>query len=175
MIDIYGEDKGRALLQFAATTADCAFDLIAKYRMNVPLARKGWIQAAHSADGLALAQSRVRQWSKHGVDARLLGRDEMVHCLGTQSYQGGWMDPRGGAVQPLSYAREMARIAIQLGARIHGQSPVVSLSKQGERFCVTTDSGQQVLARKVVTLLLRSKLACAKKIQRRVAKPPAPS
>ena len=150
MIDIYGEDKGRALLQFAATTADCAFDLIAKYQMNVPSARKGWIQAAHSADGLALAQSRVRQWSKHGVDARLLGRDEMVHCLGTQSYQGGWMDPRGGAVQPLSYAREMARIAIRLGARIHGQSPVVSISKQGERFCVTTDSGHQVLAGKVV-------------------------
>ena len=46
MIDIYGEDKGRALLQFAATTADCAFNLIAKYRMNVPLARNGWIQHA---------------------------------------------------------------------------------------------------------------------------------
>ena len=45
MISTYGEQEGRKLLAFAGTTADRVFDLIARYQMQVPMQRAGWIQA----------------------------------------------------------------------------------------------------------------------------------
>ena len=150
MIATYGEVEGRKLLAFAGSTADRVFELIARYQMQVPFQRQGWIQAAHSEDGLQLARQRVTQWSKHGVGAQLLSREETAERLGSTSYDGGWLDPRGGGVQPLSYARELARVALSLGARIFTQSPVVELAKVKDRFEVTTAQGHRVIARKVV-------------------------
>ena len=150
MISTYGEQEGRKLLAFAGTTADRVFDLIARYQMQVPMQRAGWIQAAHSDEGLQLARQRVAQWSKHGVEAKLLSRDETAERLGTASYEGGWLDPRGGGVQPLSYARELARVALSLGAQIFTQSPVVALTRVKDRYEVVTAQGHRVLARKVV-------------------------
>lgn len=150
MIATYGEEKGKKLLSFAAGTADIVFDLIKKHGMDVPHVREGWIQGAHNADGLKLARARSSQWAKHGVAARLLDADEVADRLGTRSYVGGWFDPRGGAVQPLSYARGLAGAAIGKGARIHGQSPVTGIEKAGERFRVTTANGARVVAKKVV-------------------------
>lgn len=150
MIATYGEVEGRKLLAFAGSTADRVFELIARYQMQVPFQRQGWIQAAHSEEGLQLARQRVTQWSKHGVGAQLLSREETAERLGSTSYDGGWLDPRGGGVQPLSYARELARVALSLGARIFTQSPVVELAKVKDRFEVTTAQGHRVIARKVV-------------------------
>lgn len=150
MIATYGEEKGHKLLQFAATTADKVFDLIAKYEMDVPHVREGWIQAAHSDEGLALAKKRVTQWSKHGVAARLLSKEETADRLGTTSYEGGWLDPRGGAIQPLSYARGLARAAMSQGARIHGETAVTDITREGDRFRVSTAQGKTVRAKKVI-------------------------
>ena len=150
MIATYGEEKGKKLLHFAATTADKVFDLINAYKMDVPHVRQGWIQAAHAEDGLTLAKNRVAQWSKHGVDARLLSKEEVADRLGTTSDEGGGLDPRGGAVQPLSYARGLARAAMGEGAKIHGQSPVTDIKREGDRYRVTTAQGKTVLAKKVI-------------------------
>lgn len=150
MIATYGEEKGHKLLQFAATTADKVFDLIAKYEMDVPHVREGWIQAAHSDEGCALAKKRVTQWSKHGVAARLLSKEETADRLGTTSYEGGWLDPRGGAIQPLSYARGLARAAMSQGARIHGETAVTDITREGDRFRVSTAQGKTVRAKKVI-------------------------
>lgn len=150
MIATYGEEKGHKLLQFAATTADKVFDLIAKYEMDVPHVREGWIQAAHSDEGLALAKKRVTQWSKHGVAARLLSKEETADRLGTTSYEGGWLDPRGGAIQPLSYARGLARAAVSQGARIHDETAVTDITRERDRFRVSTAQGKTVRAKKVI-------------------------
>lgn len=150
MLEVYGEERGRKLLSFAATTADKVFDLIAKHRMDVPHVRNGWIQSAPNAEGLALARRRCEQWSRQGVDVRLLDREEVAERLGTTSYEGGWLDPRGGAVQPLSYARGLAKAAIAAGATIHGETPVTGIERFGDRFRVSTRQGHVVVASKVL-------------------------
>src|ERR1044072_5873481 len=45
---MFGPERGRKLVAFAGRTADAVFDLIDKHRMDVPHARNGWIQGAHS-------------------------------------------------------------------------------------------------------------------------------
>ena len=142
---------GERLAQFAGGTADSVFDLIKKHNMDVPLVCNGWIQGAHTAAGLDLVSRRAAQWAKRGASgAKALSASEVAALLGTNKYVGGWLDPRGGGIQPLSYARGLARAAAGAGASIHGLSPATALQRDGSRWKVTTAQGAVVRADRVV-------------------------
>lgn len=150
LIAMFGAEKGQRLVDFAGSTADAVFDLIDKHRMDVPHVRRGWIQGSHTTDALKLAERRARDWGAHGVATQLLDRAETARLLGTDKYFGGWVDPRGGGVQPLSYARGLARAAIAAGVVIHTASPVTQLAQAGGKWHVTTKQGVKVVAERVV-------------------------
>src|SRR5438034_4489377 len=120
IVGMLGAERGQRLIEFAGGTADVVFDLIEKHRMDVPLNRSGWIQGAHTAAAVDLVKSRVAQWSRLGASVQYLDKPDIDHLLGTSKYRGGWLDRRGGAIQPLSYARGLATAALAAGARIHG-------------------------------------------------------
>ncbi|TKR54054.1 FAD-binding oxidoreductase [Allopusillimonas ginsengisoli] len=150
IIKKFGPDHGNRLVKFAANTASTVFSLIDRYAMDVPTVRNGWIQPAHNEEGLRLARSRSRQWQEHGADVQLLSADETRRMLGSQAYRGGWLDKRGGGLQPLTYVRELARIAIQLGVDIYTDTPVSDISKTPEGWKVTTTTGAIISTEKVV-------------------------
>lgn len=150
LIAMFGAEKGQRLVDFAGSTADAVFDLIDKHRMDVPHVRRGWIQGSHTTDALKLAERRARDWGAQGVATQLLDRAETARLLGTDKYFGGWVDPRGGGVQPLSYARGLARAAIAAGVVVHTASPVTQLAQAGGKWHVTTKQGAKVLAERVV-------------------------
>jgi len=147
---MFGAERGRRLVDFVGRTADVVFDLIEKHQMDVPRQRKGWIQGAHTAAGLDLVKKRAEQWARRGVGARDLSAEDVGQLVGTDKYLGGWVDPRGGAIQPLAYAREMARAAIAAGVAIHGQSPVTRLDRVNGKWLAVTASGARVTADRAV-------------------------
>jgi len=148
---MFPADIAERLIKFAASTADIVFDLIAKHQMDVPLARKGWIQGAHTAAGVDLVRKRAEQWAAAGVEgAKFLDKAEVASLLGTDKYLAGWLDPRGGGIQPLSYARGLARAALAAGARIHGATAVKSMAHDGKRWTLTSAQGATVSADRVV-------------------------
>ncbi|MGE8126472.1 NAD(P)/FAD-dependent oxidoreductase [Methylobacterium sp. NPDC080182] len=146
----FGRERGERLARFAGGTADVVFDLIARHGMDVPHSRAGWIQGAHTEAGLAEVAKRAAQWADLGAPTRVLDRAETEQLLGTDRYLGGWLDGRGGAIQPLSYARGLARAAQKAGATIHGGSPVTGLERTGSGWTVTTAQGERVTTGRVV-------------------------
>jgi glycine/D-amino acid oxidase-like deaminating enzyme len=149
--EMFGPERGSKLVDFVGGSADTVFGLIARHNMNVPHQRKGWIQGAHTEAGLDIVRKRAAQWARRGVDgARELSAQDTGHLIGTDKYLGGWVDPRGGAIQPLAYARELARVAIAAGAVIHGQSPVAKLDRVRGKWIATTSSGASVSADRAV-------------------------
>ena len=156
LVAMFGPEAGERIARWAGATVDCVFDLIDRHGMDVPRVRKGWIQGAHTPVGLDLVKKRAGQWAARGVQgARVLDATEAQSMIGTDKYLGGWIDPRGGTIQPLAYARGLAAAAIKAGARIHGQSPVARLSRKGDRWRVETATvkartGATVTARRVV-------------------------
>jgi glycine/D-amino acid oxidase-like deaminating enzyme len=148
---MFGPERGKRLVDFVGGSADTVFGLIVKHNMNVPHQRSGWIQGAHTDAGFDIVKKRAAQWAKRGVNgARELSARDTGHLIGTDKYLGGWLDPRGGAIQPLAYAREMARVAIAAGATIHGQSPVAKLDRVNGKWVATTASGASVTADRAV-------------------------
>ena len=150
LIMMYGQERGRQLIEFAGGTATSVFDLIAQYRMDVPHSRSGWIQGAHTHAALDLAHKRAEQWGRHGAPVHYLDQSQTQQLLGTERYLGGWVDERAGAVQPLSYVRGLARAAIADGARIHTESPVKSITLKQGKWQTQTDSNEVVTSDRVV-------------------------
>jgi glycine/D-amino acid oxidase-like deaminating enzyme len=146
----YGPEAGDALARFAGSTADLVFDLIARHGMDVRHVRRGWIQGAHTDEMIVTVKRRAAEWAARGVATRVLDRDQANAALGARQYLGGWVDPRGGGVQPLAYARGLARAALTAGAALHGGSRVTALARTGASFVVTTAQGAKVRAGKVV-------------------------
>ena len=122
----YGAEAGEALAAFVGGTAGLVWEMIDRHGMDAPSARNGWIQGAHTDEMVATVKRRAAEWGARGVATRVLDRDQAAATLGTRQYLGGWIDPRGGGVQPLAYARGLARAAIKAGAALHGGSRVVS-------------------------------------------------
>ena len=150
IIEMYGSERGQRLIEFAGGTADLVFELIEKHRMDVPRLRNGWIQGAHNAANLELVRSRSEQWSRLGAPVEFLDRAATASLLGTDKYLGGWLDRRGGAIQPLSYARGLAKAALAAGARIYAETPATRLVRTGARWSVETGRGNTVTADRVV-------------------------
>ncbi|MEZ2331970.1 NAD(P)/FAD-dependent oxidoreductase [Mesorhizobium sp. RCC_202] len=150
LIEHFGKERGEALVQFAASTADAVFDLIRDEKLAVPFTRNGWIQAAHTETALKAAANRDRQWRARGADVKLLDRDEIAAMTGAEGYLGGWLDRRAGVIDPLSYTLELARVAASAGARIAEQQKVVKLAKEAGFWRVATQAGADVRAKSVV-------------------------
>lgn len=150
IVSKYGPEAGEALVSFVGSTANLVFGLIEKHGMDVPHRRAGWIQGAHTPAMVETVKRRAEQWSMRGVAARYLDADAASRLLGSDRYLGGWLDPRGGGVQPLAYARGLARAAQRTGVAICGQSLVTGLRRDGGNWVVRTAQGASVTAPRVV-------------------------
>ena len=149
LVGLYGRERGEALAQFAGGAADVVFNLIDKHRIACKPVRAGWIQPAHREDLLPGLHQRAEQWAKRGAPVEVLDAKACAERIGSDVYVGGWIDNRAGGIQPLAYARGLARAARDAGARIHGGSPARRLSRIGEGWRVETPRGT-VIADRVV-------------------------
>ncbi len=138
----FGRERGEALVRLAGGAADRVFALIAKHRIDCAATQCGWIQPAHSAAAAQAIIARARQWTARGAAVELLAPDRLRGLLGSDAYAAGWLDRRAGALQPLSYARGLARAAIALGARVHTGSPATRIVRDDDAWVATTPRGE---------------------------------
>lgn len=141
LLSEFGPDRGQALIELAGGAADLVFELVDRHRIACAPTRSGWIQAAHSNQALTKVMKRARQWQERGVPVELLSRSEIAARSGTTIYHGGWRDPRAGSLNPLDYARGLARAARAAGATLFENSPVKSLERKGAGWEVRTPEG----------------------------------
>ncbi|MEW5420965.1 NAD(P)/FAD-dependent oxidoreductase [Amorphus sp. 3PC139-8] len=142
LIKEYGETHGRAMADFGSHTTDVVFDMISTYGIDCDLKRTGWILPAHNEAGMRRVEERVRTWTDDGIGGLdLLSRTELSRMLGSDAYVGGMIDREGASLNPLSYARGLARAAIELGAAVHGETPATAIIPSGSDWKVETPRG----------------------------------
>jgi glycine/D-amino acid oxidase-like deaminating enzyme len=147
---MFGPERGERIARFAGATADTVFDLIARHGLACGARRAPWIQALHSTKAAERARRRVDDWEKRGAPVAYLDRAQVAAVAGTDIYHGGFADYRAGALQPLSFARELARAAMAAGARVYRGARVVTLESEGTRFRAVSATGTSVRARIVL-------------------------
>jgi sarcosine oxidase len=139
--EIFGPIAGPRLVDTVASGPGVVFELIRKYEIACAATRTGWIQPATSGTALEAIAARVEQWRRRGADVELLSGQQTARLTGSQRYSGGWIDRRGGTVQPLSYVRGLARAAMSQGARIFSRSPATGLERTGRQWRIRTPRG----------------------------------
>lgn len=147
---MFGRERGERIWRFAGASADFVFDLIARHKLDCGARRTPWIQGIHSAKAEARARQRIADWRARGADVEYLDAAAVARAAGTGVYRGGFVDRRAGALQPLSYARELARAALAAGARIHGRARVVKLDPAREGWRAVTDRGASIDAETII-------------------------
>src|SRR5476649_2819231 len=120
---------GAAGERFVALLRDSAqtlFDVIRRYQIQAEQEQTGWVQPVHSPGRIAIAERRVRQWSKFGASVQLLSRDETRAMLGSDAWFGGFWNRSGGHINPLALSRGLARVVLEQGCRIYARSPATT-------------------------------------------------
>ncbi|WP_416414509.1 NAD(P)/FAD-dependent oxidoreductase [Pantoea sp. App145] len=133
----------------AELAPDLVFGLIRQHDMRCDAVQNGNIIAAHNADKAQWIRSTATDLQSRGYPVRLLEAEDVSALTGSPRYRCALIDERGGALNPLGYARGLARAAQTAGSQIFTQSPLLSLQKVGADWQVTTPQGR-VTARQVV-------------------------
>lgn len=150
LVQMYGPERAEPLISTVSNSADLVFKLIEKHRIDCAPVRKGWMQVSYTEKGVAGLHARADQWARRGVPVQRLDAAAVASRMGSDAFAGGWLDGRAGAIQPLAYARGLVGAALAAGVRIHGQSAVTGLQRQGFGWQLQTASGAQVTADQVV-------------------------
>lgn len=136
-----GPVHGERLLKQLGEAPSLVFDLVAKHGIDCEIVRNGTLHCAVGKAGLAEIEERARQWQARGAPVELLGAQATRGAVGGGRYTGALLDRRAGTIQPLAYARGLARAAINAGASIYKGAPVIAADMTADRWRLRTPRG----------------------------------
>lgn len=138
---LLGELYGERLLDQLGRAPSLVFDIVEKHKIACEAHRHGTLHCAVGGNGLEEITARAREWQKRGADVELLNAEQASRAIGSKAYSGALLDRRAGTIQPLAYARGLAKAAIAAGADIYTGSPVVAFHDLGDAWKISTSTG----------------------------------
>ncbi len=145
----FGQAAAARLIEAVGTGPDLVFGLVERYGMDCAARQRGIITAANTPASLEGLKRRTEVWQRRGAPLEVMDRAAAQQAIGSDFYVGASLDPRGGSINPLGYARGLAGAALREGAAIHQDSLVTRLTRNGAGWVVETERAK-VHARRVV-------------------------
>ncbi|GAB5469785.1 MAG: FAD-binding oxidoreductase [Rhodospirillales bacterium] len=130
------------LAEVSLNSADALFTLVRDYQIDCQARQQGWLRVDHCAKARKTARAAAEAWRGYGLEVEFLERSDVIRLSGSKAYESGTLIPKGGAVQPLSLVRGLARAAKQAGAKIYEEAAVESLSREGASWLLRTRGGR---------------------------------
>jgi glycine/D-amino acid oxidase-like deaminating enzyme len=145
----FGAVAGARMVAFAGAAPQFVFDLIERLNLDCEATRGGTLRAAVHATHVPALRVTAAQWQRRGTHLELLEGEALERVTGMRRYPAGLFDRRGGALNPLSFARGLARAATAAGASIHGGTRALALNRS-DRDWQVHGPGATVTAPRVV-------------------------
>ncbi|WP_297778502.1 FAD-binding oxidoreductase [uncultured Roseovarius sp.] len=139
---ILGAEAGEHLNAVLAEAPSLVFDLIAQHDIACEPTRNGTLHLAHAPKAMADLESRHAQLAARGAPVRLIDMKTTAQRTGTDRFYGALHDARAGTIQPLAYARGLARAAQTAGALICEGTPVTAAEHRSGQWIITTPGGK---------------------------------
>jgi glycine/D-amino acid oxidase-like deaminating enzyme len=125
----FGADLGRRMNALAGSAPALVFDLVKRHGIDCDARQNGTLRAAVRAGHAAAIRRSCVQLKRRGAPVELLEGAALARATGTDRYTCAMFDRRGGDLNPLMYARGLARAAIEAGARVHAQSRALGMER----------------------------------------------
>jgi len=145
LVKMFGETLGGEIASASQASAKYTFDFIERLNIQCEAQQGGWIKACHDQKSLDEALDDAQDLSRHGASIEVMDTEQIQQRIGSNKFIGGYLDKRAGSVQPLSYTRELCRVALSLGVKVYTNSPVVKLSQKDPAAQSECDSSWSVL------------------------------
>ncbi len=134
----FSDQQKQAMIRTASSACDLLFDLVDFYQIDCHAIRPGYILGVIGQSGKSFVENWCQQWQVPETATKVLNREQMVSTLGSDHYDMGMLDRRGGSVQPLSYARGLARVCQSKGVSIFGNTPALGFERVGDQWRIET-------------------------------------
>ncbi len=149
LIATLGVEAGGRLLNELGDGPSLVYDLVARHGMQCEAVRNGTLHMAVGPEGLKEITEREAQWKKRGAPVEALPADKAHALSGAEGFAGALLDRRAGTIQPLAYARGLARAALAAGAEIFTETPLLAAERKGDLWKLTAGRGS-LTARHVI-------------------------
>jgi glycine/D-amino acid oxidase-like deaminating enzyme len=146
---LLGPERAERLIALQTRAADQVDRLVRRHRIPCEWVRNGYVMAAHTPRAIERLQAKAESYNAVGQATEVLDAQAVSRLTGMRRQHGGWFHPGAGHLNPLGFARGLARAASHAGVRIHARSPVAAASQAGGRWRVSTPTGH-VTAERVI-------------------------
>ena len=138
---LYSKEQIRELQDFGWEGFDYVRDLIAREKMASDFQIPGVTFTTMRGKQKKL-EKFARQWTDHprAKDSEWLDKSAVAKALNSDAFAAGFRLKHSGQINPVKHARELKRIAIEAGAFVYEQTPVMAV-EEGTRFTIKTPEG----------------------------------
>lgn len=145
-----GEPWASRLIERQTRANDRVGAMIRDYQIDCEWVQNGYVMGAPHSRALDAIREKVETYNAVGARTRLVDRDEVAAMTGSPRFYGGWLHEEAGHLNPLGYARGLARAVLQEGGAIYTGSAATSCDRDaGGGWRVGTQGGE-VIADKVI-------------------------
>lgn len=141
LIATLGTDRGTRLLRELGDGPSLVYQLVEKHGMSCEAVRNGTLHLAVGPEGLKDIGDRESQWKDFGAPVEVMSADRTRTLTGAAGFAGALLDRRAGTIQPLAYARGLARAALAAGAQIYTDTPLRSAERKGDLWKLSVGAG----------------------------------
>ncbi|GAB6263956.1 NAD(P)/FAD-dependent oxidoreductase [Photobacterium sp. R1] len=125
----YDKKTSDALCNMIFEGGDIIRGLIEDHNIDCDYKQGGLFTALNTKQVEGLKHHKAN-WERYGnKDLRMLDKTELQTMVGTDVYEGGLLDMRGGHIHPLKLALGEAEVILGLGGQIFEQSAVTRIEK----------------------------------------------
>lgn len=137
-----------ALHALGERNLDAIEEAVERHGLDCEFERTGEIDVATAPYQWQDLRAAHTLLTRHGLDVRLLDRDQVRAEVGSPTFHGGLHDPGGVAmVHPAKLAWGLKRAAVRAGVRVHERTPATALARDGAALAVRTPYGRVRAAR----------------------------
>lgn len=141
LISLFGQERGQRLIDLIIRTPASVFEFIKEEGLNCDAVSNGWVQGAINESVAQSQRSMIDDYSRYGFEFERLDKSEIEERTGSSLYTAGLYCGVAGSIHPLSYTRELARVAMSYQASIFTRSAVTGIQRKTDCWHLTTPSG----------------------------------
>jgi glycine/D-amino acid oxidase-like deaminating enzyme len=146
----FGEEKALAIEAEGKLAREFLYEFIKTEGLDCDFQPVGQFKAAFGYEQYeTMARSAEALAKKLRIEAYPVPYAEQRNFIGTDVYRGGAVRMDIGGLHPAKFHSELLRVALASGLTVHGQTPVISIERDGSGFRVVTAAGP-VQARQVL-------------------------
>lgn len=146
---LFGQQRTVEAHRYMERAVDYVQELVENYNIASDYEHTGFLRVGTTPGYVKRIQHDMELLTEMGITGlEWWEADRVREQVNSPLFQGAWWEPRCGLLDPAKHVRELKRIAVEAGATIYEETPVLEI-KRDDRFILSTPQGR-VIADRIV-------------------------